>query len=66
VVIRSNLFSRGHPLKTEVGLSGALKRHKHSIIKMIRAISDLDQMADAFLERLVRESLVASLPNGLC
>jgi hypothetical protein len=61
VVIKSNLFSRGHPLKVEAGLSDALERRKHSVINKIRAISDLDLMTDAFLERLVRESLVAPL-----
>jgi hypothetical protein len=44
MMIRSNLFNRGHPLKAEQGLSDALERHKQSIVNKIRAISDLDQM----------------------
>jgi hypothetical protein len=55
------LFSRGHPLKAEVGLSDALERHKHSTMNQIRGISDLDHMTDAFLTRLVKESLVEPL-----
>lgn len=61
MIIKSNLFNRGHPLKAEAGLSDALERHKHSIINKIRGISDLDQMTDAFLERLVKESLIEPL-----
>lgn len=61
MVIRSNLFNRGHPLKAEAGLSDALERHKASIQNKIRSISDLDQMTDAFLEGLVKKSLVEPL-----
>jgi hypothetical protein len=61
MVIRSNLFNRGHPLKAEAGLSDVLENHKHGTLKKIREISDLDQMVDSFLERLVKDSLVEPL-----
>jgi hypothetical protein len=61
MIIRSNLFNTGHPLKAEPGLSDALERHKHSILNKVRAISDLDQMNDTFLEALVKKTLVAPL-----
>jgi hypothetical protein len=56
--IRSNLFSKGHPLKAEAGLSDVLENHKRGILNKIRGITDLNQMSDAFLERLVKDSLV--------
>jgi hypothetical protein len=61
VFIRSNLFSKGHPLKREPGLSYVLEGHKRAIVSKINAISDLDEMTDAFLDRLVKESLIAPL-----
>jgi hypothetical protein len=61
MVIRSNLFSRGHPLKAEPGLSDVLENHKRGILHKIKSISDLDQMTDAFLEALVKDSLVELL-----
>ena len=59
--ITSNLFSKGHPFKAEAGLSNVLEAHKRRILEKIRAISDLDKMTDAFLERMVKESLVEPL-----
>jgi hypothetical protein len=59
--IRSNLFSKGHPLKAEPGLSDALDAHKRTIINKIKAITDLDQMTDAFCQRIVKEGLIAPL-----
>jgi hypothetical protein len=61
MMIRSNLFNRGQALKAEAGLSDALERRKQSIVNKIRAISDLDQMTDTFLEGLVKKSLVEPL-----
>ena len=59
--IKSNLFSKGHPLKREPGLSDVLDGHKRRILDKIKSISDLDQMTDPFLEHLVKESLVEPL-----
>lgn len=59
--IKSTLFSKGHPLKAEPGLSDVLEGHKRRILDKVRSISDLDQMTDSFLERLVKESLVEPL-----
>jgi hypothetical protein len=59
--IRSHLFSKGHPLKAERGLSDALEGHKRSIINKIKGITDLDQLTDAFCQRLVKEALIAPL-----
>jgi hypothetical protein len=61
MLIQSYLFNRGHPLKAERGLSDVLEGHKRGILNKIRGISDLDQMTNAFLERLVKESLVEPL-----
>ena len=61
MVIKSNLFSKGLPLKRELGLSAVLESHKQGILNKIRGISDLDQMTDTFLERLVKDSLVNPL-----
>jgi len=61
VFIRSHLFSKGHPTVPEPGLSTVLEGHKRGILNKIRAISDLDQMTDTFLERLVKDSLVEPL-----
>jgi hypothetical protein len=61
VIIRSNLFSRGHPLKAEAGLSDVLDAHKRGIINKIKSITELDQMTDSFCERLVKDSLVEPL-----
>jgi hypothetical protein len=44
-----------------MGLSDALESHKRAVVNKIKAISDLDQMTDAFLARLVKESLVEPL-----
>ncbi len=61
MMIQSNLFSKGHPLKAEPGLSHVLEGHKQRVVNKIKGISDLDQMTDAFLERLVKDSLVEPL-----
>ena len=61
MLIRSNLFNRGHPLKAEAGLSDVLDAHKRDIINRIKSITDLDQMTDSFCERLVKDSLVEPL-----
>lgn len=59
--IKSNLFSKGHPLKAEPGLSDVLEGHKRRTLATITSISDLDQMTDRFLENLVKEALVEPL-----
>jgi hypothetical protein len=61
VLIKSNLFSKGHPLKAERGLSDTLEGHKRSILNKIRGISDLDQMTDSFCERVIKGALVEPL-----
>jgi hypothetical protein len=61
MLIRSNLFSQGHPLKREPGLSAALEGHKRGVVNKINGVSDLAQMTDPFLGRLVRESIVEPL-----
>ena len=61
MVIKSNLFSKGHPLKREPGLSDVLEGHKRHILDKVRSISDLDQMTDAFLEHLVKKSFIEPL-----
>src|ERR1700722_16587764 len=58
--IKSNLFIKGHP-RGEPGLSHVLEGHKRGMLNKIKAISDLDQMTDAFLEHLVKDSLVEPL-----
>src|SRR5262245_11850874 len=58
MLIKSRLFTTGHPLKAELGLISVLEGYKRSILDKIRGISDLNQMTDAFLERLVKDSLV--------
>jgi hypothetical protein len=60
-MIRSNLFDVGGPLKAEAGLSDVLEGRKRGVVNRIRAISDLDEMTDPFLEGLVRKSLVEPL-----
>lgn len=59
--IKSHLFIKGHPMKREPGLSDLLDAHKRTIRDKIKAISDLDTMTDQFLEKLVKDSLVAPL-----
>jgi hypothetical protein len=61
MLINSNLFSKGHPLKREPGLSDALERHKLSVINRIKGITDLDQMTDSFCEGLIKSALVEPL-----
>jgi hypothetical protein len=61
MLIRSNLFNRGHPLKAEAGLSDVLDAHKRGVINKIRGITALDQMTDSFCERIVKDALVEPL-----
>jgi hypothetical protein len=61
MLIKSNLFSKGHPLKAEPGLSSVLESHRQRILEKVRSISALDEMTDSFLKRLVEESLVEPL-----
>ncbi len=65
MIIRSNLFSKGYPSKAQPGLSNALENHKRSILRKIAAISDLDQMTDVFLRRLVQDSVCCAAYNPL-
>ncbi len=56
----STLFNKGY-LTRQPSLSDVLDAHKRGVINEIRSISDLDQMTDSFLERLVKDSLVEPL-----
>jgi hypothetical protein len=58
VLIRSNLFSRGHPLKAEAGLSSTLDGHKRSFLNKIKSVTELDQMTDSFCESVIKGALV--------
>src|SRR4051794_13625872 len=60
MLIRSHLFDKG-PWRRQPGLSDVLDHHKRSILHRISAISDIDQMTDAFLDTLVKDSLVEPL-----
>src|ERR1700683_2618620 len=60
-MIRSNLFTKGHPLKAEPGLSEALNYRKRTTIDRIKNITDLDQMTDSFCERIIKGALVGPL-----
>jgi hypothetical protein len=40
-------------------LSAVLEGHKRGVLNKIRNVTDLDQLTDAFVERLVKESLVS-------
>jgi hypothetical protein len=59
--IRSNLFSRGHPLKAEAGLSDVLNARKRGVLNKIKGITALDQMTDSFCEGIIRGALVEPL-----
>jgi hypothetical protein len=59
--IKSDLFSKGHPVSGQPSLSSVLENHKRGILGKIGCISDLDQMTDAFLRQLVKESVVEPL-----
>src|SRR6266851_4529637 len=48
-------------MRSPWGLAQVLERHKHDVLTKIKNISDLDQMTDTFLERLVKDSLVEPL-----
>jgi hypothetical protein len=61
MLIKSNLFSKGHPLKTEPGLSPVLESHKRGILDRIRNISNLSLMTDSFLQQVVSDSFVEPL-----
>jgi hypothetical protein len=56
----STLFSKGY-LTGQPSLADVLDAHKRRVINKIRSISDLEQMTDSFLERLVKESLVETV-----
>lgn len=58
---RSNLFSKGHPLKAEPSLSAVLDDHLRRILGKIAAVADLGRMSESFLAGLVKESLVEPL-----
>src|SRR5262249_53997793 len=60
MLIRSNLFNKGF-MTRQPGLSDVLEGHKRGILTQIKAITDLNQMTDAFLDHLVKESLVEPL-----
>ena len=60
MVIRENLFNKGH-WTGKAGLSDVLDHHKNRILDRIRAITDLDQMTDQFIQNLVAESLIGPL-----
>src|SRR5437879_2272437 len=60
MIIRSELFTQGHPPRIgQTTLSAVLENHKRKI-ETIKGISDPDQMTEAFLEKLSR-SLVDPL-----
>jgi hypothetical protein len=59
--IKSDLFSKGHPVSGQPSLSSVLENHKRATLNKIECISDLDQMTDAFLQRLVKDSVVEPL-----
>jgi hypothetical protein len=61
MLTKNHLFVKGHPANREPGLRDLLEGHKRSTLKKIRDISDLGQMTDSFLERLVKDSLVEPL-----
>jgi hypothetical protein len=56
----SSLFAKGF-MTRQPGLSDVLEGHKQRILQRIRGISDLGQMTEAFLEHLVKDSLVGLL-----
>lgn len=61
MIIKSNLFSRGHPLKAEPRLADWLDNRKRGTINAIKSITALDQMTNPFCERIIKESLVEPL-----
>jgi hypothetical protein len=61
MLIRSSLFSKGHPLKREPGLSTVLDNHMRKVIGNIRGISDRGQMTQPLLEQLIKDSVVEPL-----
>lgn len=61
MIIKSRLFSRGHPLKNEPGLPEVLEQHKSRTIAEIKRVVDISQLSDLFLEHLVKESIVTPL-----
>ena len=56
-MINSKLFAKG-TLTQQPSLSNVLENHVQVIIRKIKDISNIDQMTDSFLERIVKESLV--------
>jgi hypothetical protein len=61
MIIRSNLFIEGHALSGHVSLSRVLENQKRKTTDQIKGISNLGQMTNAFLEKLIKESLVEPL-----
>jgi hypothetical protein len=61
MMIDSELFSKGHPVRAEASLAHVLENHKEATLKKIKGISDLGQLTDAFIKRLIDESLVKPL-----
>ncbi len=61
MIIKSNLFSKGHPVSAEARLSDILDIHKKQVIAKIKAVTSLKDMTDTFLTELVKEALVEPL-----
>ncbi len=59
-LIRGSLFNKGF-MTRQPGLSDVLEHHKQGICNRIRAVTDLDQMTDTFLSKLVQDSLVGAI-----
>lgn len=57
MLIRSTLFDKGY-MTGQAGLSEVLGEHERQTLNKIRQISSLDEMTDAFLSRLIKDSLV--------
>lgn len=60
MITKSKLFSKGTWTR-QAGLNDVLEAHKQKTIHTIKAISDLDQLNEDFLARLVKDSLVEPL-----
>ncbi len=55
-----NLFSKGS-MTRQASLSDVLEGHKRGVLLKIRNVTDLDHLTDAYVEQLVKESLVTPL-----
>lgn len=60
MITKAKLFSKGTWTR-QPGLNDILEGHKQRTIHTIKAISDLDQLNETFLARLVKDSLVEPL-----